>query len=85
MKPYGSGAGIVNPVTHKHVRAIGAYRISFLCDALVSAIHFALSPETQFVFINADGWKAPDEWEEYSNWSVDNYQGLETFLVDYPI
>ena len=42
-------------------------------------------PETQFVFINADGWKAPDEWEEYSNWSVDNYQGLETFLVDYPI
>ncbi len=32
------------------MRAIGAYRISFLCDALVSAVHSALSPETQFVF-----------------------------------
>ena len=50
-----------------------------------SAKLFKHYPDTQFVYINAEGWKVPKEWKEYSNCSVDTYQGLETFLVDYPI
>lgn len=50
-----------------------------------SAKLFEHFPKTQFVFINAPDWKSPEEWNEYTNWSKDTYEGLETFLVDYPI
>ena len=50
-----------------------------------SAKLFEHFPKTQFVFINAPDWKSPEEWDEYTNWSKDTYEGLETFLVDYPI
>jgi len=42
-------------------------------------------PETQFVFINNENWEPPKEWDKFSNWSKDTYQGLETFLLDYPM
>ena len=50
-----------------------------------SAKLFKHYPDIQFVFINDKGWKVPEEWNEYSNWSIDTYQGLETFLLDYPM
>ena len=50
-----------------------------------SAKLFKHFPDVQFVFINNKGWEVPEEWNKYSNWSVDTYEGLETFLVDYPM
>jgi hypothetical protein len=50
-----------------------------------SAKLFEHYPEIQHVYINKEDWKVPDEWKEYSNFSLDTYQGLEDFLVDYPV
>ena len=50
-----------------------------------SAKLFEHFPDTQHVYINTPTWEVPEEWKQYPNFSSDNYEGLDNFLVDYNV
>ena len=43
---------------------------------------FEKFPDTSFVQIQPTGWKDPDEWSGYDNYSRDTFAGLKTLLQD---
>jgi len=43
---------------------------------------FKWNPNTTFSFINLEEWQEPQEWNGYENWTIDNYEVLDQFVVD---
>lgn len=45
-------------------------------------ILFDWFPDVTFAFINKDTWSSPLSWESYDNWTIDNYNTLQQFILD---